>query len=397
MAEEQKTSNSGSYQKGRPVDRNNKNFVGIVEYLEHMGHTLKPHGRKGQFTVDDHQSLVVTPSKDLWNSFKSREGGGVRQLMAFLDNITDKNDQNKLLKEIRSARGEGWKPKEYDLTDYDSATFNLADHKFNHDTPVDTLNYLTKVRGLHPKIVDQLFKADLIREEVKEFGTSKFKISNVWFSWKDRNHQVVGADTQGTKPKKGSGKDEKHQGYFHGIAAGSRGDEACFHFNIGPKKVADKMFVFEAAIDAISYWQMNYEELKGQAVEFVALSGVKMSTFQRHLQDFYTEDEQWILPKEIHLAVDNDEAGRLFAMRAGNLLSAMQKFDEVALTVDVPMDLRYKDWNDALRYGKHEVRVTEFEHAENVPLYVGHEVTKEAVKEVATPVVQQLVTTTRSR
>lgn len=78
MAEDQKKSNSSSYQKGKPVDRNNKNFVGIVEYLEHMGHTLKPHGHKGQFTVDDHQSLVVTSSKDLWNSFKYREGGGVR-------------------------------------------------------------------------------------------------------------------------------------------------------------------------------------------------------------------------------------------------------------------------------------------------------------------------------
>lgn len=102
--------------------------------------------------------------------------------MAFLDNITDKNDQNKVLGEIRSARGEGWKPKEYDLTDFESTKFNLADHKFNRETPVDTLNYLTKVRGLHPKIVDQLFKADLIREEFKELRTSKFKVSNVWFS-----------------------------------------------------------------------------------------------------------------------------------------------------------------------------------------------------------------------
>lgn len=157
------------------------------------------------------------------------------------------------------------------------------------------------------------------------------------------------------------------------------------------------MFVFEAAIDAISYWQMNYEELKGQAVEFVALSGVKMSTFQRHLQDFYTEDEKWILPKEIHLSVDNDEAGRLFAMRAGNMLSAMQKFDEVALTLDVPMDLRYKDWNDALRYGKHEVKVTDFEHAETVPLFVGKETAKEAVQAVTKSALTQTPTTTRSR
>lgn len=34
MAEDQ--TNSNTYHKGKPVDRNTKNFVGIVEYLEHM-------------------------------------------------------------------------------------------------------------------------------------------------------------------------------------------------------------------------------------------------------------------------------------------------------------------------------------------------------------------------
>ncbi|TYC47863.1 hypothetical protein ESZ50_10945 [Weissella muntiaci] len=141
MAEDQ--TNSNTYHKGKPVDRNTKNFVGIVEYLEHMGHTLKPLGHQGQFTVDDHHSLVITPSKDLWHSFKYSEGGGVKKLMAFLDNITDNNEQNKLLNEIRSERGDGWKPKEYDLTAFESATFNLADHKFNNEAPVDSFNYVT--------------------------------------------------------------------------------------------------------------------------------------------------------------------------------------------------------------------------------------------------------------
>jgi hypothetical protein len=346
-------------------------MVSVQEYLDYMGHSLHKAG-SGSYRVDDHDSLVVTPSEDLWNWFSRGVGGSgkkIRLLMATLDGIVDEDEQNQKLSEIRQARGDGWKPNAYEK--YEKKNFNIDEHKFSRQ-PTDSLNYLTKVRGIHPTIVKNLFKGGLLAEEVKTFpskrGSGTFDATNLWYLWKDRKGTIVGADSQATMPSK-SRSDDKHQGYWKGIVSGSPSAEHNFNFQIGEHRAPDKLYVFEAPVDAISFWQMNYDETKNETAAFVALSGVNKNSFLSYIRERYLGEDAMPFPKELHFAMDNDEPGRKFATEMHELTKVLGDFDDTKVFLDVPGDYNMKDWNDILRYGRYKVDSFEMNNMPDVPLY----------------------------
>lgn len=338
-----------------------KDPIEIMEYLEYMGHDVAKFGH-GQYQLVAHDSLKITPSKNAFYWFSRGVGGGVFELMTVLDGITAKKDRIKLAREIRAQRGQDFRPRQLELQTA-TTTFELSEFSFTNDMTA-SINYLHDVRQINQKIIDTLIKAGLVRQEIRHTHDNQ-AIRNLWFVWYDEHHSIIGADILGTQARKRG----KRGGYFHGIAKGSPSGQAGFHFSIGPQSFPDKLYVFESPIDAISFWQMNEQAFNGQNIGFLSISGVKVHTLANHLQKFYTDNGQYLLPSEIHIAVDNDITGRDFAKRILALLSVSEAFESVKLYLDTPTDVSQKDWNDVLRYGKWGVRQTEMAAVDTVPLY----------------------------
>ncbi|WP_419153702.1 hypothetical protein [Weissella viridescens] len=95
------------------------------------------------------------------------------------------------------------------------------------------------------------------------------------------------------------------------------------------------------------------------------------------------------MPKELHFAVDNDEAGRGLVKKYGNMLETFSEFDDLKKLVDVPADLTVKDWNDQLRYGStFETKTVPLGELEQVPMFSKPQVLEKE------PVVEKTVDTT---
>jgi hypothetical protein len=339
------------------VQKNRVPRVKVAEYLEFMGHKLR-HVGKGSYTVDEHDSLKVTPEKNVFYWFSKGDGGGgnvgVRFLMEHLDGITDRQEQDAKFFEIYNAY-RSHKVQQRSYEGYIEQHFDLMAHSFNQDIS-ESSRYLTEVRGIHPKLVQVLFKQGLLAEEIKTIHSKNgntFNATNLWYVWKNRKGEIVGADVQATKPSKTTDlkTKEKHQGYWKGIATGSPSSKENFNFQIGHNEQSDRLYVFEAPVDALSMWQLQISEFKGKTVEFVALSSVNRNAFEEYLRVNYLSDNPRPMPKEIHFAMDNDEAGRSFTERMSKMLMIFDRLNDVKIMMDVPQEKNQKDWNDTLRYG----------------------------------------------
>ena len=346
---------------------NTKNFVGFLEYLDYAGHAYQEvKNEPGQYQLVDHKSLRINPQRNQWNYFSHQVGGGIRKFMAEIDGITDGREQLETFKKIQQARGKDWKSPEFSNVSYEPKKFEPNDHHFVSEKQMhSSLKFLHNVRGIHPFITGKLVQAGLIKQEMKEIskgeGRGSYKIPNLVFPWYNKDHELVGEDVQAVRPRRGSD-DQKHGGYFKGIATGSPSKKENYNFSIGSKgKPAEELYLFEAPLDAISYWQLNYNKLKDKSVMFASMSGVNVESFKSLIQDRYIhfDDKELYMPKEIHFAMDNDVAGRGFGEAAANwIFELKEKFngmDDVHMTLDLPTDQRYKDWNDILRYGDYDI------------------------------------------
>ena len=347
-------------------------LVSIEEYLQHEGHTVGKPNSGGYRLVDDHDSLFVNFKNNAFVWFAQDAKGGLFTLMSKLDDITDRASQLNKLEQIRNDRDGTFQPT---IDDYDLKTV-VYDFSKLETAPLSqrSKDYLTKVRGINPILVNILEEGEFLTDHVKHFvndGHEK-KVHNLMYNWKQTNGQVVGSDTQATIPTKKN--DEKHQGYWKGIIKGSPAEYNGFNFRVGDRNKAcpDRLIVTEAPIDAISYWQMHVKEIheSGDQVAFLSLSGLKSSVLNRYISDHFLDQDKgkMFLPKSIHFATDNDEKGRTFAKKYAETLRRLNSFDSIDLKFDVPADLTKKDWNDQLRYSAtHETKIYDLSTIDQVP------------------------------
>lgn len=347
-----------------------KNFVrgkvSLQEYLTYTGRDWGKPDRSGYARVNGHHSLYVNFEKDRFTWFKREKGGGIFNLMDELDGPMTVEEKKAKLKEIRENRTEDFVPKfvkaEKAVFDYDKLDTNPLSAK--------TSKYLTEVRGINPVLVNALSESGFLVEQKVKF--KNHEIQNLLYPWRNAQGQIKGADQQGVVSKKTN--DDKHGGYHKGIVLGSPASDYGFNFRVGaPEKAKpDKLIVVEAPIDAISYWQMNIKAFKenNDQVAFLSLSGVKDSVLNHYLRDHYYDGNDFSLPSEIHFATDNDTAGRDFSKNYGSMIENFSAFEDTKLFVDVPADLRYKDWNDQLRYSDtFETRSVPFSEIDTLPFY----------------------------
>ena len=166
--------------------------------------------------------------------------------------------------------------------------------------------YLTKSRGISAETVRKLIDLGILYQYCTPFGDKV--ISNIAFVNKERDF----AETHGTNTYKS----------FHGIIPNSR-HNGFWWFQPHPDQPTEAVFVCEAAIDAISLYELNRKNGKDGAYVYVSISGC---TKQQAIDRLKAK-------KRVILAVDNDKAGQGCRDRNPELEYILPK---------------HKDWNEDL-------------------------------------------------
>jgi hypothetical protein len=183
--------------------------------------------------------------------------------------------------------------------------------------------YLCQTRKIPGEIVSELAHAGLLYQSQNEVNCEingvpqTFKNNNAVFVHKDENGRVIGGEVQGINTYK----------RYKGIAEGT--GESAFLFTPVPAKNGEikKAYLFESAIDLMSFYSFCADKKKLEGAVLVSMGGLKPSVPKR------LEAQG----AAIFSCVDNDDAGRKFEAdngfkRGTNLLEKEG----------------VKDWNDLL-------------------------------------------------
>ena len=300
-------------------------FVNLPQFLMAHGFDLKKVGK--EYVWKDHDSLHIKDNgpgeRGAWFRFSEDKGGDnigfLREYMgmSFVDAVEALTGEH-IDRTYIPSRTYEQKPKTVTARELSLAEADNCRRVFA---------YLCKTRGLDYDMLSALIKKGVISQEEKT--------GNVLFKYFDTDGKVIGAEKVGTSTE--------HK--FKGIATGSAGGHG---FEV-VRGTGEKAFLFESAIDMLSYLQMHSNELDN--CRLVSMMGVKPSivldTMLRHN----------IAPENVYLCSDNDTAGNEFAQRLQEQYPDMKR----VITPDT-----YKDWNDMLR---------------GIPKAVEHETEKKEVQQ----------------
>lgn len=318
----------------------------ILDVANELNMELVQSGR--DYRWKEHDSLVISPDKNLWKWFSRNLGGDVISLVETIKE-TDFNQSVNFLND-----GEF---KTFQKVERSEEPFNYYLQPYEQPF-IEARNYLREERGLSDDTINFFLEKGVLAQANAKLNDSIEPV--VVFKTLSSLGEVVGANLQGVEENF-----EKwpERGYAKIIARNSDGMNG-LHVDIGQPK---RLVFAESPIDLMSYYELHKDNL--QDVRLVSMDGLKESTIGRHLAELQAErsgrDLRW--SKEelanglatavdnnyftdgkhadvITLAVDNDEAGR-------NFITSLQE-KGVSLTVDIP-DLpkgqEKADWNSYLQ------------------------------------------------
>lgn len=313
--------------------------IPIQDYLDHEGISYTREHQ--QLRSVEHDSLVFSLKKNLfyWNS--RQQSGDLGNFIAAWHNL----DKNQAWRAWQTFSEQYLGEAEHKKAHYQSE-MNMAQRKYHFDWgrwPLESSRkarwqaetYLITQRGLNPDFVREMRnKGVFVQALPRKNRNQQGQLGPMLFPWRDESGKVVGADIQGTiidyqrYPKRGT---EKRS------AAGSN-EQYGHSFTTG--NGADKLIIFEAPIDALSYAQMHWETLQNENATLFSLSGTKHEKVLPQLQRMMAINGQ--LPHEVIGATDNDQAGHEVAKRIMSV-----DYEQFTWQREIPSDS--KDWNDALK------------------------------------------------
>lgn len=263
------------------------------------------------FKVAEHDSLVITPSRNAW-FWNSHERGGFGALSFTKDYIlrdTNLSEKAKFVKALKIVTQHDLPEADYGSKFYKSnyAKGNFNKSELHLSKKFDkAFDYLSKVRGINPGLLQQLQKHELLSQDTSN--------NAVFIKRHPLSNKIIGASLQGTTIDHNKfGK----RGTFKGIAKNSLHNSAWAFDLCKNGQLPHKIMFFEAPIDAMSYCTL--QACKGNDVRdtrYVALDGLKKKTVLN-----YIAITQYQLGKnnerldKVELAVDNDEAGNNFVKK----------------------------------------------------------------------------------
>ncbi|MED5794098.1 PBECR4 domain-containing protein [Streptococcus anginosus] len=342
-----KSANYGSKSRKERVDLARSRD--ILDVAEQLGMELERAGR--DYRWKEHDSLVITPNKNVWKWFSRDQGGDVIALVETIKEINFNQAIDYLNDGVfktfdYSGKQEKQEPFRYLMEKYEHPDFEIA------------RNYLKNERGLSDETINFFLTSGKMAEATRKKGDYFEPV--IVFKYKDLDGKLVGASLQGIVENRVQ---HPERGRLKQIIQNSDSMQG-FSVDVGNPK---RLVFAEAPIDLMSYYQANKEHLND--VRLVAMDGLKESTIGFHLAQLQSElsgrSLNWSREQladgvniaaqngffkdgkrsdMITLAVDNDAAGHNF------IANFLKK--EIPVQIDIPPILyrnRDKaDWNDYL-------------------------------------------------
>ena len=322
----------------------------------------------------EHDSLVISPDKNLWKWFSRNTGGDAISLVETIKEV----DFNQSVDFLNDGNF-----KEFQMVERPQEDFKYYLEKYEQPLSAGR-DYLRNQRGLSDETIDYFLeqgalaqanaKLDYFAEGTGGVTTNAIEPVIVFKSLSSSG-EVVGASLQGIQEN--WEKWPKH-GYAKVIMKNSD-PMTGIHVDIGSPK---RLIFTESPIDLMSYYELHKDSL--QDVRLVSMDGLKESTIGRHLSQIKAEMSGKALiwtPEQladglqvaidrhffedgknadlITLALDNDKAGRTFIQEL--------EAKGAVINSDLP-ELRpgqdKTDWNDVLKNQQEEKsdsRKSEFE------------------------------------
>lgn len=307
----------------------------------------------------EHDSLVISPDKNLWKWFSRNTGGDSISLVETIKEV----DFNQSVDFLNDGNF-----KEFQMVERPQEDFKYYLEKYEQPFSAGR-DYLRNQRGLSNETIDYFLEQGVLAQANAKLdyfseGTGGVTINAIEpvivFKSLSSSGEVVGASLQGIHEN--WEKWPKH-GYAKVIMKNSD-PMTGIHVDIGSPK---RLIFTESPIDLMSYYELHKDSL--QDVRLVSMDGLKESTIGRHLSQIKAEmsgkaliwtpeqladglqvaiDHHFFENEEnadlITLALDNDNAGRTFIQEL--------EAKGAVINSDLP-ELRpgqdKTDWNDVLK------------------------------------------------
>ena len=345
----------------------------ILDVANELQMELVQSGR--DYRWKEHDSLVISPDKNLWKWFSRNTGGDAISLVETIKEV----DFNQSVDFLNDGNF-----KEFQMVERPQEDFKYYLEKYEQPLSAGR-DCLRNQRGLSDETIDYFLeqgvlaqanaKLDYFAEGNSGNSTNAIEPVIVFKSLSSSSGEVVGASLQGIQEN--WEKWPKH-GYAKVIMKNSD-PMTGIHVDIGSPK---RLIFTESPIDLMSYYELHKDSL--QDVRLVSMDGLKESTIGRHLSQIQAEISgkplRWT-PEQmadglqvaidhhffedgknadlITLALDNDKAGRTFIQEL--------EAKGAVINSDLP-ELRpgqdKTDWNDVLKNQQEEKsdsRESEFE------------------------------------
>ncbi|MDO4634865.1 MAG: PBECR4 domain-containing protein [Streptococcus sp.] len=318
----------------------------ILDVANELNIELVQSGR--DYRWKEHDSMVVSPKKNMWNWFSRHQGGDVIALVQTMKEV----DFNQAIDFLNDGTF-----KEFTKVEHvrDPFSYYLAPY----EQPFEAArSYLKDQRGLSDETIDFFFeKGVLAQANAKVNGSIK---PVVVFKSLDFSGEIVGATLQGIEE---NWEKWPERGYAKNIVRNSDGIIG-MHVDIGQP---NRLVFAESAIDLMSYYELHRDGL--QDVRLISMDGLKEAVVGRHVAQLQSEvsgrpltwshdqlaeglqtaiDNGFFADGKhadwITLAVDNDEGG-------WNFIDSLRE-KGATVTEDLPILKEGEvktDWNDALK------------------------------------------------
>lgn len=276
---------------------NNKS---ILDYVNSMNLETKKAGKT--LKIEGYGGLYIDPINNRWNCFSANKGGGIIQLVMYLEDKSWKESISSLINDDYRGFIEPNKT----IRNKDPKDFILPDknNTYNH-----IIAYLIGTRKIDKEIVYKLIQDKKLYED------------------KNRNCVFVGYD-EDKKPAYGGLRGTNQYIPFKGEV---RGSQKGFSFNI--KGDSKELYVFESPIELMSYMtiykRINESDFPSNALSLAGTSDIALGRFLKN-NDI----------NSITLALDNDASG----LKASNNIKEKYQ-DKYSINVKLPF---LKDWNEDL-------------------------------------------------
>ena len=311
----------------------------------------------------EHDSLVISPDKNLWKWFSRNTGGDAISLVETIKEV----DFNQSVDFLNDGNF-----KEFQMVERPQEDFKYYLEKYEQPFSAGR-DHLRNQRGLSDETIDYFLEQGVLAQanaKLDYFAEGTGGVTTnaiepvIVFKSLSSSGEVVGASLQGIQEN--WEKWPKH-GYAKVIMKNSD-PMTGIHVDIGSPK---RLIFTESPIDLMSYYELQKDSL--QDVRLVSMDGLKESTIGRHLSQIQAEISgkplRWT-PEQmadglqiaidhhffedgknadlITLALDNDKAGRTFIQEL--------EAKGAVINSDLP-ELRSgqdkTDWNDVLK-SQHE-------------------------------------------